>query len=166
MDQEDEVVSVLFPDLSEFEGGEEPSEPEGPPPLSAWAKAKIGTFQSRLETAISVRESKGQMKYGSSSVPTALLVNLVNESFGFNGWSSLVVSTLTVHENFDEEKSQYSMRQRAMVRITLRDGTYIDAEGVGDTMNLPHKHMCHGTTKKMAVTNGLRQAIFKFADLL
>lgn len=162
MDQGD-VETVLFPDLAEFEPVSD-SLDEEERPLSSWAKVKIGTFQARLEHYIAARESKGLLKYGTASIPTSLLMQLVNVSFGFNGWSLSIVDCVCVLELLEGDR--YSMAQRATVRITLQDGTCVEAEGVGEATNMPHKYMCHGTSKKMAITNGLRKGFLKFADLL
>ncbi|OBA21417.1 dsRNA-binding domain-like protein, partial [Metschnikowia bicuspidata var. bicuspidata NRRL YB-4993] len=157
---------VLFPSLSLFE---ETSDCEsGPEPhfLSPWAKTKIGTFQARLELVLRKRELRGVGKYGISSVSSALLINMVNESFGFNGWLSQILDCHIASQNFDDEKNEYSMVQTATVRIVLDDGTEVEAKGNGEVRGLPSKYQCLGTSRKMACTDGLRNAFLKFPDLL
>lgn len=158
--------STLFPDLSLFETtGESEEEPE-PEILSPWAHIKIGTFQAHLEAVLRKREMKGLGKYGINSVSSALLINLVNECFGFNGWSSQILECRIDTQDFDEEKTAYSMTQTADIRVTLQDGTYVEAAGHGEARNLPLKHVCFGTSRKMACTDGLRNAFLRFPDLL
>lgn len=158
--------SVLFPDLSLFEENENSDEDLEPEILTPWAKIKIGTFQARLEKVLQKREMKGLGKYGISSVSSALLINMVNESFGFNGWSSQILQCRIDTQDFDEEKETFSMSQTADVRITLQDGTVVEAMGHGEARNLPLKHICFGTSRKMACTDGLRNAFLRFPDLL
>ncbi|KAM9909779.1 hypothetical protein OXX69_005105 [Metschnikowia pulcherrima] len=87
-DAETVTESVLFPDLALFEEPGEIDDIHEPHVLSPWAKTKIGTFQARLETVLKKRDMRGMGKYGMASVSSALLINMVNECFGFNGWSS------------------------------------------------------------------------------
>lgn len=167
MDQPDEIVeSELFPDISQFEDCNEDESHSAPQPITPWAKVKIGTFRARLEATLLNRESKGINRYGTASILSSYLIGLVNESFGFNGWSSLIVECGVLAEEFDEEKQVFSMKQHALVRVTLQDGTVVDGQGFGESKNAPHKYQCLATSRKMAITNGLRKAILRFTDLL
>lgn len=69
-------------------------------------------------------------------------------------------------ETYDEEQKSYYMEQRATVRIKFRDGTFIDAEGKGISAGSSHKAVSFSNSKKMAVANGLHNAIMLFVDLL
>lgn len=149
--------------------------------LSEWARLKIGTFQSRLEAVLQAREGKGYRAHGQGHVSSALLMRLVNESFGFNGWSSSVLEVETLSHEEDTEKRtdsdteqkahseteqrKYSAKTRALVKISLRDGTSIEAQGLGECVE-PHKYLSLSNSLKKAVTNGLRNAILQLTDLL
>lgn len=162
MDEEDHVVSlVLFPDLSFFDEPDGPAEPEGPV-LSPWAKTKIGTFQARLEAVL---QRRGQRKHNSHvPISSSLLVLLANESFGFNGWSSQIVAYDCISELSDETSTRFSMKQSAVVRVTLQDGTAVEALGTGEATNFPNKHLCLTKSRGQAVLDGLRSAILQLGQ--
>lgn len=145
--------SILFPNLSLFE--EPKHEPEPKPRPGAWARAKIGTFQSRLEAV--------KARHRDPRTLTRLLVGLTNDAFGFNGWSSSIVDCDLVDELSDH--GMYIVRQKAVVRITLMDGTYVEAAGTGISELLP-RAVSYQVSKRMAVSNGLRNAIMLFAELV
>lgn len=165
-DTETVTESVLFPDLALFEEPGEIDDIPEPHVLSPWAKTKIGTFQARLETVLKKRDMRGMGKYGMASVSSALLINMVNECFGFNGWLSQILFCQITAQDFDEENKTFSMTQVATMRVTLQDGTEVDATGQGEAKNLPLKNACLGTSRKMACTDGLRNAFLQFPDLL
>ena len=50
--------------------------------------------------------------------------NYANEIFGFNGWSSEIISITT--DFIDVENGRYSVGVSCTVRITLKDGTFHD----------------------------------------
>lgn len=160
------TTTVLFPDLSIFEDENDASVDDENMLLTQWAMAKIGTFQSRLEEALRTREQRGQKKFVLHGVSTAELLRLANEAFGFNGWSSQILSCEPEEESFDDENSVYSMKQVATVRVILQDGVYLDARGIGESSNMPQKHSCLCNSKKMAITNGLRNGLLGLKDLL
>ncbi|WPK25208.1 hypothetical protein PUMCH_002512 [Australozyma saopauloensis] len=162
---EQETESILFPDISLFEESEDEGELDQQPQISAWAKSKIGTFQSRLEALKASNDHKQRRSRG-RKILTRLLVSLVNEAFGFNGWSSSILDCCSVADDFNTEQETYSIEQRATVRITFQDGTFVDAEGKGYSLDCKQRAVGYSTSKKMAVTDGLRNAIMLFPDLL
>lgn len=164
--QQELTSTVLFPDLSLFEDEDDVSDGDERVILTRWAMAKIGTFQCRLEDVLRAREQSGQKMFLLSSVSTAELLRIANEAFGFNGWSSQILTCDPEEENFDQEKSVYSMKQVATVRVILQDGVFIDAQGIGESSNMPQKHICLSNCKKMAITNGLRNALLGLKDML
>lgn len=167
MDQDDDQVvsSVMVPDLSIFEGDIEDDKSDEDRALSPWALAKIGTFQYRLEELIRYRELKRGKITLISHIPTSIILRLANDVFGFNGWSSTILEWAAVSHDFDEENNEYSMTQEAIIQITLQDGTTSRAAGVGSCQKLPHKYMCLGYSKKIAITVGLRNAILNLTGM-
>lgn len=160
---------VFFPDMSEFEeqdqNEEENNSNEGI--ASDWALKKIGTLQARLEAIQNAKDSKRfsgsnfYLKFSSS-----VIFNLANEVFGYNGWSSEIISSHLVHEQLNEENNEYSVKYNVVARIILKDGTYNDELGTGEASNMPHKHMCYNKGKKQAITDGLKNSILGLRDLL
>lgn len=67
------------------------------------------------------------------------IINLANEVFGFNGWSSSVVNLNTDFIDFSEESRRYSVGVSAVVRVTLRDGVFHEDVGYGMLENSKSK---------------------------
>lgn len=67
------------------------------------------------------------------------IINLANEVFGFNGWSSTVVSLTTDFLDFNEESRRYCTGVTAIVRVTLRDGVFHEDIGYGSAENMKAK---------------------------
>jgi DNA repair and recombination protein RAD52 len=59
------------------------------------------------------------------------IINLANEVFGYNGWSSTIVSLNTDFIDFIEASGRYNVGVTAIVRVTLRDGTFHEDIGYG-----------------------------------
>lgn len=67
------------------------------------------------------------------------IINLANEVFGFNGWSSRVVSIATDFVDYTEESKRFNVGVTAIVRVTLRDGAYHEDVGYGMLENAKSK---------------------------
>ena len=59
------------------------------------------------------------------------IINLANETFGFNGWSSSIVSLVTDYMDFNEQSQRYNVGVTAVVRVMLRDGVFHEDVGYG-----------------------------------
>jgi len=66
-------------------------------------------------------------------------INLANEVFGFNGWSSSIVCLTTDFIDYDENRKSYNVGVSAIMRVTLRDGTYHEDVGYGILENSRQK---------------------------
>src|SRR6266851_7887674 len=76
------------------------------------------------------------------------IIGLANEVFGYNGWCSAVTRIETDYIDMDPESRRYSIGVTALVKITLRDGTYHEDIGYGTGENLRSKgaaldKVCH-----------------------
>lgn len=69
------------------------------------------------------------------------IINLANEVFGFNGWSSSLVNITTDFIDYGEESKRYTVGVTAIVRVTLRDGVYHEDVGYGMLENSKSKGM-------------------------
>jgi DNA repair and recombination protein RAD52 len=67
------------------------------------------------------------------------IINLANEIFGFNGWSSSVVNLNVDFIDFNEESKRYTIGVTAIVRVTLRDGVFHEDVGYGMLENSKSK---------------------------
>ncbi|EEB89974.1 hypothetical protein MPER_11878, partial [Moniliophthora perniciosa FA553] len=94
------------------------------------------------------------------------VINLANEVFGFNGWSSSIVSLTTDFVDCNEETKRYSVGVTAIVRVTLRDGVYHEDVGYGLLENSKSKGQALDKCKKEAVTDAIKRALRNFGNLL
>ena len=69
----------------------------------------------------SVRTDRGRRSWGV----------LTSTRFGFNGWSSSVVSITVDFIDFSEESRRFNVGVTAIVRVTLRDGVFHEDVGYG-----------------------------------
>ena len=92
-------------------------------------------------------------------------VNLANEVFGFNGWSSTVKETtvdfVDVHSN-----GKIDLGIAVIVRVTLKDGTFHEDVGFGHVENAKTKYAAFEKGRKSAVTDGMKRALKNFGNLL
>lgn len=64
------------------------------------------------------------------------IINLANEVFGFDGWSSSIVTMSTDFMDFDETTRRYSIGITAVVRVTLvASGSFHEDVGYGTIEN-------------------------------
>ncbi|KAH9931027.1 recombination protein Rad52 [Amylocystis lapponica] len=94
------------------------------------------------------------------------IINLANEVFGFNGWSSSVVSLTTDFIDQNEESKRFTVGVTAIIRITLRDGVFHEDIGYGMLENSKSKGAALDKCKKEAVTDGVKRALRNFGNLL
>jgi DNA repair and recombination protein RAD52 len=113
------------------------------------------------------------------------IINIANEVFGFNGWSSSVVSLTVDFIDFNDESKRYTVGVTAIVRVTLRYGVFHEDIGYGMLENSKSKGAAldkvrtiylHPTTaevahfvpkcKKEAVTDGLKRTLRNFGNVL
>jgi DNA repair and recombination protein RAD52 len=139
------------------------------PRISEYTAQEIATIQSRLERQlgpeyISTRPGpSGQKLY---YITGEKCIQLANEVFGFNGWSSSIVNIQvdTVEEN--PTTRNISLGLSVIVRVTLRDGTYHEDIGYGDVSNYKGKAAAFNKAKKEATTDALKRALRNFGNVL
>ncbi|KAJ7599400.1 hypothetical protein C8J56DRAFT_189131 [Mycena floridula] len=94
------------------------------------------------------------------------VINIANEVFGFNGWSSSIVNLTTDFIDFNEESRRYTIGVTAIIRVTLRDGIFHEDIGYGMLENSKSKGAALDKCKKEAVTDGLKRCLRQFGNLL
>lgn len=93
------------------------------------------------------------------------VLNLANEIFGFNGWSSELISVQV--DFLDSHGSgRVSLGLSVVVRITIRDGTFHEDFGYGFIENAKNKAMAFEKCKKEAFTDGLKRCLRCFGNVL
>ncbi|KAH9074148.1 Rad52/22 family double-strand break repair protein-domain-containing protein [Lactarius deliciosus] len=94
------------------------------------------------------------------------IIGLANEVFGYNGWCSTVTRIDTDFIDTDPESRRCSVGVTAVVKVTLKDGTYHEDIGYGNGENLKSKGAALDKAKKEAVTDGVKRALRNFGNLL
>lgn len=103
---------------------------------------KIASLQAKLNQKlgpeyISQRPGPGGPKL--TYVEGWKVINLANEVFGFNGWSSSIISLTTDFADYSEETRRYCVGVTALIRVTLRDGVFHEDIGYGMLENAKSK---------------------------
>ncbi|KAI6168404.1 hypothetical protein EDD17DRAFT_1527392 [Pisolithus thermaeus] len=94
------------------------------------------------------------------------IINLANEVFGFNGWSSSVVNITTDFIDYNEESHRFNVGVTAIIRVTLKDGVFHEDVGYGMLENSKSKAAALDKCKKEAVTDALKRTLRNFGNLL
>lgn len=110
--------------------------------FSQQSALKIAELQAKLDKKlgpefVSTRTGAGGMKL--TYAEGWKIINIANEVFGFNGWSSSIVNMNTDYIDFNEESKRYTVGISAVIRITLRDGVYREDLGYGTAENQKSK---------------------------
>ncbi|CCE85557.1 Piso0_005163 [Millerozyma farinosa CBS 7064] len=155
--------TIYFPFLSEFEQEAEVSDDELYGPATEWARKKIGSLQTRLEK-LERRHSMLRNNSARSKIPnysSRLIIQLANEVFGYDGWSSQILSSEIIVSGYDESRSKFQLQYSVTIKIILKDGTSSTGVGVGKALS-QSKHLCYNKSKKEAIWNGIKSSIMKF----
>ncbi|KAH9839651.1 Rad52/22 family double-strand break repair protein [Teratosphaeria destructans] len=139
------------------------------PKVSEYTAQELATLQSRLDKQlgpeyISTRPGAGGGKV--HYLAAEKVINLANEVFGFNGWSSSIqnVQIDFVDENPNTQKITLGLS--TIVRVTLRDGTFHEDIGYGHIENCKGKAAAFEKAKKEAATDALKRALRNFGNVL
>lgn len=110
--------------------------------MSEEAARRIATLQVKLDQKLGPEYiSQRQGPRGGPKLTYAegwKIINLANEVFGFNGWSSSLVNVTTDFVD-RSESGRYNVGVTAVVRVTLREGVYHEDIGYGTADNSPSK---------------------------
>lgn len=99
---------------------------------------KIHTLQAKLNQKLGPEYISQRAGPGGGKLTYAegwKIINLANEVFGFNGWSSNVVNLTTDFIDYSEEARRFNVGVTAIVKVTLRDGTFHEDIGYGSLEN-------------------------------
>jgi DNA repair and recombination protein RAD52 len=142
---------------------------EAKPRISEYTAQEIATLQSRLEKQlgpeyISSRPGPGGQKV--HYITGEKCIQLANEVFGFNGWSSSIMQIQVDYVDEDSVTRKVSLGLSVIVRVTLRDGTYHEDIGYGEIENCKGKGAAFHKAKKEATTDALKRALRNFGNVL
>jgi DNA repair and recombination protein RAD52 len=142
---------------------------EEQPRISEYTAQEIATLQSRLDKQLGPEYISSRPGAGGQKVhylAAEKVINLANEVFGFNGWSS-AIKVITI-DFIDENphNGKISLGLSVTVRVTLRDGTYHEDIGYGHIENCKGKAAAFEKAKKEGTTDGLKRALRTFGNVL
>ncbi|KAJ2065039.1 DNA repair protein rad52 [Coemansia sp. S146] len=92
------------------------------------------------------------------------VINIANQLFGFDGWSSRIQSFVIDYEI--ENEGRWTVGGSCLMRITLRNGTYREDMGYGMIENVKSLGMAYEKIKKEAVTDAIKRAMRQFGNAL
>ncbi|KAF7307718.1 hypothetical protein MKEN_01131900 [Mycena kentingensis (nom. inval.)] len=93
------------------------------------------------------------------------IINVANEVFGYQGWSSSIVSMTTDYCDLTEQK-KYNVGVSVVMRVTLQEGAYHEDVGYGSMENSKSKGAALDKCKKEAVTDALKRALRNFGNVM
>ncbi|KAI9278122.1 hypothetical protein BY458DRAFT_488266 [Sporodiniella umbellata] len=92
-------------------------------------------------------------------------INLANDIFGFNGWSSDIKDTTIDFVDILDD-GRVNLGVSVTVRITLKDSTYHEDIGYGSAENCRSKAMAFEKARKQAVTDAIKRTLRNFGNAL
>lgn len=124
-------------------------------------------IQAKLDKKLGPEYISKRIGFGSSRVAYIegwKVINLANQIFGFNGWSTEVKSVMV--DFLDERQGRFCIGCTAIVRVTLDNGTYREDIGYGTVENERRKSAAFERAKKSAVTDALKRSLRGFGNAL
>jgi DNA repair and recombination protein RAD52 len=139
------------------------------PRISEYTAQEIATLQSRLEKQLGPEYISSRAGPGGGKVhyvAAEKCIQLANEIFGFNGWSSTVKEWQVDFVDENAQTLKISMGISVIVRVTLKDGTFHEDIGYGHIENCKGKAAAFEKCKKEGTTDALKRALRNFGNSL
>ncbi|XP_021364150.1 DNA repair and recombination protein RAD52-like isoform X2 [Mizuhopecten yessoensis] len=92
------------------------------------------------------------------------LINLANETFGFNGWSHTITNQTV--DFVDQYNGRFYVGVSAFIKVKLKDGVFHEDIGYGVSEGMKSKALSIEKARKEAVTDGLKRALKSFGNSL
>lgn len=142
---------------------------EQKPHITEYSAREIATLQSRLNKQlgpefVSTRPGAGGGKVHYLAAEKA--INLANQVFGFNGWSSSIQNVQIDFVDENPQNGKITLGLSTIVRVTIRDGTFHEDIGYGHIENCKGKAAAFEKAKKEAATDALKRALRNFGNVL
>lgn len=121
------------------------------------------TIRQKLDTGLSRNETMQRPGPGGMRITYIegwKVIHHANQIFGFNGWSSKIVSTDIRY--IDEARGRFSACVSASVCVTLRDGASREDRGGGIAENMRSKGEAILKAEKEAITDATKRALKNF----
>ncbi|ESZ97580.1 hypothetical protein SBOR_2037 [Sclerotinia borealis F-4128] len=139
------------------------------PRISEYTAQEIATLQSRLERQLGpeyISSRAGPSGQKVHYIAAEKCIQLANEVFGFNGWSSQIIETQVDFVDENATTMKVSLGLSVIVRVTLKDGTFHEDVGYGHIENCKGKAAAFEKAKKEGTTDGLKRALRNFGNVL
>ncbi|TVY82433.1 DNA repair and recombination protein rhm52, partial [Lachnellula suecica] len=139
------------------------------PRMSEYTAQEIATLQSKLEKQLGPEYISSRAGPGGQKVwylAAEKCIQLANDVFGFNGWSSQIMDVQVDFVDENPTTMKVSLGLSVIVRVTLRDGTFHEDIGYGHMENAKGKAAAFEKAKKEGTTDGLKRALKNFGNVL
>ncbi|KAF2100716.1 RAD52 DNA repair protein, partial [Rhizodiscina lignyota] len=139
------------------------------PRINEYTAQEIATLQSRLDKQLGPEYISTRPGAGGSKVhylAAEKVINLANEVFGFNGWSSSIQNVQIDFVDESQSTGKISLGLSTIVRVTLKDGAFHEDIGYGQIENCKGKAAAFEKAKKEAATDALKRALRNFGNVL
>ncbi|RFU25321.1 hypothetical protein B7463_g11014, partial [Scytalidium lignicola] len=139
------------------------------PRISEYTAQEIATLQSRLEKQLGpeyISSRAGPSGQKVHYLAAEKCIQLANEIFGFNGWSSQIMDIQVDFVDENPNTFKVSLGLSVIVRVTLRDGTFHEDIGYGHIENCKGKAAAFEKAKKEGTTDALKRALRNFGNVL
>ncbi|KAL4785755.1 hypothetical protein BJX76DRAFT_323552 [Aspergillus varians] len=142
---------------------------ESPSRVNQYTPEEVAALQARLDKKlgpeyISARPGAAGQKVHYLSADKC--INLANQVFGFNGWSSSIQNIQIDFVDESPNTGKVSLGLSVIVRVSLRDGTYHEDVGYGHIENCKGKAAAFEKAKKEATTDALKRSLRNFGNVL
>ncbi|KAJ7855732.1 Rad52 22 double-strand break repair protein [Mycena olivaceomarginata] len=87
------------------------------------------------------------------------VMNVANEVFGFDGWSSNIVSLTTDYMDYEETR-RYNVGVSAVMRVSLKEGVFHEGVGYGMIEKAKAKGMFLDKRTLRTFVNGLGNCLY------
>ncbi|PYH45171.1 RAD52 DNA repair protein RADC [Aspergillus saccharolyticus JOP 1030-1] len=137
--------------------------------ISEYTAQEIATLQARLDKKLGpeyISSRPGASGQRVHYLSADKCINLANEVFGFNGWSSSIQNIQIDFVEESQHTGKISLGLSVIVRVTLRDGTYHEDIGYGHIENCKGKAAAFEKAKKEGTTDALKRALRNFGNVL
>ncbi|MCJ1260029.1 DNA repair protein rad52 [Lignoscripta atroalba] len=139
------------------------------PHINEYTAQEIATLQSRLEKQLGpeyISSRPGAAGQKVHYLAAEKCINLANEVFGFNGWSSSIQNVQIDFVDESQSTGKVSLGLSVIVRVTLRDGAFHEDIGYGHIENCKGKAAAFEKAKKEGTTDALKRALRNFGNIL
>ncbi|BCR85137.1 RAD52 DNA repair protein RADC [Aspergillus chevalieri] len=158
---------VMMPNTTGTMSGNPFEEPQRR--MNEYTAKEIATLQARLDKKLGpeyISSRPGAAGQRVHYLSADKCINLANEVFGFNGWSSSIQNIQIDFVEESQHTGKISLGLSVIVKVTLKDGTFHEDIGYGHIENCKGKAAAFEKAKKEGTTDALKRALRNFGNVL